>query len=194
MNAPGIAPARLAATLAPPPWRAWAPAAGEQLVLADGRGVQVRPVRPGDAAAEQAFVTALSPTSRRRRFHGALKQLPTSVLRAMTAIDFRHHVALVAESDCADGAPRLVADARYVRDDDGGAEFAVAVADDWQGQGLGRALLQRLGRHARLSGVATLRGSVLVDNGPMLALVRSLGAHLRDDHTDVTIVQATFLL
>ena len=193
MNASGIAPT-FAAAQAPPPWRALAPTAGEPLVLADGRSVRVRPVRPGDAAAEQAFVTALSPGSRRRRFHGTMKQLPASVLRAMTAIDFRRHVALVAEAGCADGAARLVADARYVRDDDGDAEFAIAVADDWQGLGLGRALLRRLGRHARLSGVATLHGSVLADNEPMLALLRSLGARLRDDHTDATLVQATFAL
>ncbi len=194
MMAPGVASPRLPAALAMPLGRAWAEAAGERLLLADGRGVHVRPVQPGDAAAEQAFVMALSSTSRRRRFHGAMKQLPPSVLRAMTAIDFRQHVALVAQAGCADGAARLVADARYVRDEEGGAEFAVAVADDWQGLGLGRALLLRLGRHARLGGVATLHGSVLGDNGPMLALMRSLGARLRDDHTDATIVQAAFSL
>lgn len=193
MNASGAA-TRFATALTSPPRPVFAPSAGERLILADGRGVRLRPVQPGDAAAEQAFVTALSPASRRRRFHGAMKQLPESVLRAMTAIDFRHHVALVAEAGCADGAARLVADARYVRDEHGEAEFAVAVADDWQGLGLGRALLQRLGRHARLSGVATLRGSVLADNGPMLALMRSLGARLRDDLADATIVQATFSL
>lgn len=194
MNAPGIGSwfAAAATRETVPPWRDVSPAVGERLVLADGRGVRVRPVWPGDAAAEQAFVVALSPVSRRRRFHGAMKQLPTSVLQAMTAIDFRRHVALVAEAGCADGAARLVADARYVRDDNGDAEFAIAVADDWQGLGLGRALLHRLGRHARLSGVRTLRGSVLADNAPMLALMRSLGARLRGDLSDADLVQATF--
>lgn len=194
MNRTGLARAQ-AGLLAPPPWKPpWPGTPGEVQRLADGRSVQVRPVRPDDAAAEQSFVMALSPASRRRRFHGAMKQLPSSVLLAMTAIDFRHHVALVAEACCADGAARLVADARYVRDDAGEAEFAVAVADDWQGQGLGRTLLQRLGRHARLGGIGTLRGSVLADNVPMLALMRSLGAHLRDDPTDASIVLATFEL
>lgn len=193
MNGPGVVAGR-AGALAPPPWTAFAPVPGEQVLLADGRGVRVRPVRPDDAAAEQAFVMALSPASRRRQFHGAMKQLPGSVLRAMTAVDFRHHVALVADAACADGAARLVADARYVRDDVGGAEFAIAVADDWQGLGLGRTLLRHLGRHARLSGVATLHGSVLADNMPMLALMRSLGARLRDDLADASVVQATFTL
>jgi acetyltransferase len=192
MSGTGMARAR-AGVIAPPRWRPWPATPGEWQRLADGRSVQVRPVRPDDAAAEQSFVMALSPVSRRRRFHGAMKQLPSSMLLAMTAIDF-HHVALVAEACCADGAVRLVADARYVRDDAGGAEFAVAVADDWQGQGLGRSLLQRLGRHARLGGIRALRGSVLADNAPMLALVRSLGARLRDDPGDASIVWATFTL
>jgi acetyltransferase len=166
-------------------------AASERLPLADGRCVRIRRVRPADVAAEQAFVAALSPQSRRRRFHGAMKQLPTAVLQAMTSIDFDAHVALVAEAGCADGAPRLVADARYVRDETGGAEFAIAVADDWQGCGLGLALLGRLGRHAAARGIGRLRGSVLADNEPMLALMRRLGARVRSDAHDATVVQVS---
>ena len=171
---------------------------GERLALADGRCVRLRPVQPGDAAGEQDFVIALSPQSRRARFHGALKQLPETVLRAMTAVDFHHHVALVAEAGCNDGAARLVADARYVRggtaDSSDSAEFALAVADDWQGLGLGSALLRRLAQHARATGLGRLHGQVLVDNQPMLALVQRLGAHLRGDPFDATIVQVCLAL
>lgn len=181
-------------------------AAGARITLADGRCARLRPVSPGDLQAEEAFVAALSPQSRRMRFHGAMKQLPPAVLRAMTAIDQQRHVAWVAEAGCADGAARLVGDARYVIDDPpqaghgrpapapAAAEFALAVADDWQGIGLGSAMLQRLVRHARARGLALLRGSVLVDNAPMLALVRRLGARLRDDPTDATLVQVSLSL
>jgi acetyltransferase len=174
-----------------PAWSAGPPVARERLALRDGRGVWVRPVHAGDAAAERAFFAALSPNSRRRRFHGAMAQLPMPVARAMTQVDFRHHVALVAEAGAADGAARLVADARYVRADaDAGvAEFAIAVADDWQGIGLGRALLQRLGRHARLSGICTLTGSVLADNLPMLALMQDVGASRHEDPEDAGLVR-----
>ena len=171
-------------------------AGDERLMLGDGRCVRVRPVRAGDAEGEQAFVVALSPQSRRSRFHGALKQLPEPVLRAMTAVDFQQHVAIVAEAGCSDGAARLVADARYVlaEEGQGGAEFAVAVADDWQGLGLGSALLQRLAQHARARGLGRLHGRVLVDNSPMLGLMRRLGARLRNDPFDASIVQVSVLL
>jgi len=165
------------------------------LVLADGRCARLRPVRPGDAAAEQAFVAALSPDSRRRRFHGALNRLPAAVVEAMTVVDFQRHVAWVVEAGCADGGPtRLVADARFVREDEtnepDAAEFAIAVADDWQGVGLGRLLMQRLAAHAQAIGVEVLHGSVLVDNAPMLELMRRLGATLHSDPLDASIVRA----
>lgn len=162
----------------------------ERLPLRDGRSVWLRPVQAGDAPAEHAFVAGLSPASRRRRFHGALAQLPTAVLQAMTRIDFCRHVAIVAEARADDGATQLVADARYVRDeaDEQWAEFAIVVTDRWQGLGLGRQMLQRLVRHARLSGVQALRGSVLADNVPMLALMQSVGARARADPHDAGLV------
>ena len=180
----------------------------ERLALADGRCAHLRPVRPTDMQAAQAFVSALSPRSRRARFHGALKRLPFAVLRQMTTVDFHDHVAWVAEAGCDDGPARLVAEARYVRAgasgeffvpriagaDEGGAEFALAVADDWQGQGLGRALLQRLVVHARQRGLAALHGLVLADNEPMLALLRRLGAEVRGDPFDATLVKASLTL
>jgi acetyltransferase len=161
------------------------------VMLADGRSVIVRPVLPQDAEAEQAFFGALSPASRRRRFHGVVNRLPDGALRAMTSIDYQRHVALVAEARCDDGAfgpTWLVADARYVVDDDGVAEFALAVADDWQGQGLGRAMLERLGRHARARGLRRLDGTVLSDNEPMRVLLGRLGAAVHPDPRDASVV------
>lgn len=158
----------------------------DRVGLADGRAVTVRPVLPQDADAERHFVSALSPASRRRRFHGAVNVLPDSVLQAMTAIDYRHHVALIAESVDRDGGALLVADARYivVDDDDSSAQFAIAVADDWQHVGLASAMLNRLGRHARRQGLHQLEGTVLADNEPMLALMQRWGATLKPDPED----------
>lgn len=161
----------------------------ERIALFDGRRVIVCPVDPKDASAEQQFVTALSPSSRYRRFHFGIRNLPEQLLREMTEIDQRQHVALVARPETADDT--IVADARYVRSADSDeAEFAVMVADAWQGAGLGRELLQRLGRHARASGLRRLYGDVLWGNEPMIGLVRSLGGGLARHPTDATLVRA----
>jgi acetyltransferase len=165
----------------------------EPIELTDGRRVSLAPVNPQDAPAERAFVGALSLTSRYRRFHFGLRELSPEASRAMTEIDQHHHVAFVARpGDDEDAA--IVADARYVmRDDSADAEFAIAVADDWQGAGLGRALLTRLAAHARGQGVQRLFGDVLWGNPGMLALVRSLGAQLRRNPGDSTVVRVEFV-
>lgn len=78
------------------------------------------------------------------------------------------------------GGSRVIADARYVHDTQRPehAEFAIAVADDWQGRGLGRRLMAHLANHARRHGVQRLHGDVLADNRRMLALMRDQGARL----------------
>jgi acetyltransferase len=164
----------------------------QHVVLIDGRRVIVCPVNAQDALAERNFVGALSPDSRYRRFHFGMRQLPDQLVREMTEIDQRQHVALVARPADA-GRGEIVADARYVRAADADeAEFAVMVADAWQGAGLGRELLQRLGRHARASGVRRLYGDVLWGNEPMIGLVRALGGGLARHPTDATLVRAEF--
>jgi acetyltransferase len=155
----------------------------DRLRLADGRQVVVRPVLAFDAAAEQDFVRGLSPATRQRRFHVGLRELPPSLLRAMTEVDHDDHVAIVAEAfDDDDDTARIVADARYVRGPRDApcheAEFAIAVADDWQGVGLGRELMQRLARHAARHGVRRLVGDVLPGNRAMFAVTASLGGEL----------------
>ena len=170
------------------------PDALERIGLTDGRSVVLAPVRPQDSGAERAFVGALSPSSRYRRFHFGLRELSPEASRAMTEIDQHHHVAFVARPADADDAT-IVADARYVRRaDSADAEFAIAVADAWQGAGLGRALLARLAAHARAQGVRRLFGDVLWGNNAMIALLRQLGARLARHPGDATLVRAEFVL
>jgi acetyltransferase len=141
----------------------------------DGHRVTVRPILPQDAEPSQAFVRRLSRESRRRRFLGALNELAPATLQRLTQVDYRHDLALVAEV-IADGAAMLIGEARYARADDGpGAEFALSVADEWQGQGIGARLLGSLLGAARAAGIRHLFGNVLDDNEPMLHLARRAG-------------------
>lgn len=159
-----------------------APGPSEVVTLEDGRTVTIRPVRPQDAEPiNRLFEQGLSPTSRRRRFHIGIMSLPPAILVAMTRVDQVGHVAIVAESGNLDDdpldAPVIVAEARYVIEAPGDqAEIALAVADLWQGQGLGAALLGRLCRQARLQRLRGLRADVMANNAPMLALLRKRGS------------------
>ena len=71
-----------------------------------------------------------------------------------------------------------IAVARYVRlaEDPTIAEPAVTVLDEYQGRGIGTALLVALARSARAHGIEAFRAHVLADNTPMVHLLRGLGA------------------
>ncbi len=145
--------------------------------LPDGRAVTVRAVLAEDLQLESDFVAhGLTQQSRYQRFQTALSELPPGMARYFTDIDFRQHVALLALDD-SDGRPQQVGEVRYVCDGDlpDQAEFALAVADGWQGQRLGARLLRQLVRIARRHGVRRLYGDVLRTNAPMLALARAQG-------------------
>lgn len=133
---------------------------------------EIRPVRAADAPAMQAFVQALSAASRRWRFHGAISGCTPNLLRQMTQVDGRRHVALVACLPCEDGDV-IVGEARYaVLHDGSAAEFAIAVADAQQGNGLARRLLRALLGAAREAGVRDLVGEVLEGNERMAAFLK----------------------
>ncbi len=67
--------------------------------------------------------------------------------------------------------------ARFVREEpaSSSAEVAVTVVDDWQGQGLGTLLLNRLSRRAREEGVETFTATALADNRAIIELLEGLG-------------------
>lgn len=164
------------------------------VALADGRGVWVRPVRPADAELHQAFVRALSPLARMRRFHGPVAELPAAALRYLTEVDQSSHVALLAQTRV--GRPRQVAEARWVRraDEPDVADFAVAVADDYQRCGLGECLLDLLEEAARARGIRRLHGSVLRSNHPMIRWLARRGWSFVHDAGDASALAAERVL
>jgi GNAT superfamily N-acetyltransferase len=143
--------------------------------LRDGTLITIRPIEPRDAQREQAFVQSLSPESRYFRFMSTLRELSPETLYRFTHPDFCREVALVALSEAADELHQ-VGVARCVAVDTGRqAEFAVVVADDWQGRGVAKRLLYELMRAARAIGIKQIWGDVLTANHRMLALMRTLG-------------------
>jgi len=137
--------------------------------------VVIRPIGPEDARREQAFVRGLSPESRYLRFMNTLRELSPEMLERFTHPDPAREVALVALTAGA-GEPIQVAVARCVRDPSGEmGEFAIVVADAFQGKGLGSLLMQALLESARAAGLRRIEGLVLSTNQRMLELMHALG-------------------
>jgi GNAT superfamily N-acetyltransferase len=107
------------------------------------------------------------------------------MLSYLTEIDGNNHFALIAtERDLPD---RLVAVARFVRyhDHPTEAEFAITVHDPYQGQGIGRRLLELLVEAARERGITRLRALIQSDNDPMTRLLRRVLPQARlEDRSD----------
>ena len=154
------------------------------VVLRDGTQLRVRPIRPEDAEMERAFVNGLSEEARFFRFFYRLHELTPAMLARFTQIDYDREVALVAISE-AGAAPMIVGVARYVMSlDQESAEFAVVVADAWQGKGVGRNLMVRLVACANGRGLRRLEGRVLRSNRNMLAFSAALGFEIREGAED----------
>lgn len=147
-----------------------------EVELRDGTRVWIRPIAPEDAQREQLFVRGLSPESRYFRFMNTIRELSPEMLDSFTHPDPAREIALVAITrDLLD--PRQIGVARCVRADAqaDSAEFAIVVADEWQGKGLGSLLMRELIAAARARGLRRLEGWVLATNHAMLELMRALG-------------------
>ena len=134
----------------------------------------IRPIRPDDKARLLDVFERLSPESRYRRFLFPIRSLPSAQLRYLTEVDHHAHEALQGVDPLTDDG---VGVARFVRSpgDPTVAEVAVTVVDDWQGRGLGTALLHDLAARAREEGIERFSGSVLAENEPVIELLRRLG-------------------
>jgi GNAT superfamily N-acetyltransferase len=146
--------------------------------LRNGRRIEIRPIRPEDGEELAAGMRRLSPESRYRRFFAPTDELSESELAYLSDVD-HHDPALVAVEP---GTGHGIGVARFVRsaDDREVAELAVAVADSWQRQGVGSALLARLTERAREEGIRRFSAEILTENRPMLDLIHDLGeVHVR---------------
>ena len=144
------------------------------MVLRDGARAVVRTLAGGEVAVVQQVFDGLSDASRRQRFAGPKPALSRRELDVLAAVDHEDHEALVAVEP---ETGRAIGEARVVRDRHDGrvGEVAFAVADSWQGRGLGASLADLLARRARELGIRKLRATMLADNARSRALLQRMG-------------------
>jgi acetyltransferase len=157
--------------------------------LADGTPVTVRPIRPEDAQIEQAFVRGLSERTRYFRFMQAVHELTPQMLVRFTQIDYDREMAFIAVVESEQAKELQVAVVRYTTNpDQRSCEFALVVADQWQGLGIGTHMMQSLMQVARARGMRLMEGEVLADNANMIALMRRLDFNIRTRPGDEGVV------
>jgi Zn-dependent protease/GNAT superfamily N-acetyltransferase len=156
-----------------------------EVETATGLRVRIRRAHPGDEEALLVGFSHLSDQSRYHRFFTALPRLSGRLLEQLIDIDDHERLALAtfdpsrpSEVGGPDGFG--IAVARYIQPDPAvpQAELAIAIIDEYQGQGLGDVLLTALEVVARGNGLTSLYAIVLGVNVGMTRLLIRHGARL----------------
>ena len=161
--------------------------------LKDGTDIFVRPVRPGDAQLIIDLFDELSPETIYLRFFSPIKRISRSMLIKLTQIDYDREIALIAFSG-SEQERKILGVARIIFLPDGRhAEFAIVLADAWQGKGIGKKLLHHALVCAASYGIEEVWGPVISSNTGMLRLGEQLGFHIERD-TDTSEYRITIEL
>jgi len=138
--------------------------------------ITIRPTSPGDAEALERFYADLSEDSRHLRFFGGLRGISHTQSVSFCTPDHEHREGFVALAPSEGGGqPVIVGHLCLEPVDAHSAELAIAVADAFQRQGIGRRLITAGIDWARSVGVTRLTATMLATNVPVYRLVRGLG-------------------
>jgi acetyltransferase len=153
------------------------------ITLANGTSITVRPIRPEDEPKMVNFHQSLSERSVRFRYFGAMSvESRTGHQRLVRACfnDYDREIALVAERKQSDHGPEIIGVGRLIKAHGvNEAEFAIVIADAWQGLGLGTALLKLLVEAGRAEKLRRISGRILAENAAMLEMSRKIGFALQ---------------
>jgi acyl-CoA synthetase (NDP forming)/GNAT superfamily N-acetyltransferase len=149
------------------------PAREATVVLKDGSTIAVRAIERDDEVALSTFYAHLSPESQAFRFFAAPADV-SEIAKRLVIADYESQFGLVARS----GAD-VVGHAVYIVTGGRRAEMGLAVADAYQGRGLGLLLFAQLADAAARNGIEVFEAVVKADNHRMLDLLRDSGFPLR---------------
>jgi len=158
------------------------------VVLRDGGTAHLRPIRPQDAEALQAFHLAQSPESVYLRFFAPMPRLSDRDLARFTRVDHVDRVAIVALV-----GERIVGVGRFDRTGPRVAEVAFNISDHHQGRGLGSVLLEHLAAAALERGIQRFEAEVLPQNRKMVGVFRDAGYEV-SNHYDDGVISLTFAI
>ncbi len=145
--------------------------------LSDGRPVCLRTIRPSDEARIRDGIREMSDRSRYLRFFSAFREPPESVVKQLVAVDGHDHIGWGAILLDGKHYPPVGA-AHAIRSKTHAAtgELAIAVLDDFQGQGLARMLIAAVLVECSHEDLPILDIQILGENRVAANLIVSIGA------------------
>ena len=165
-----------------------------QWQMTDGTDITIRPMRPEDAMLVKQFVHELSDESKYFRYMNSVQELTEEMLARLTQLDYSRELALVAVVE-EFGKEVGLGVSRYAINPDGKTcEFALVIADNISGKGLGQKLMVSLMDAARSNGLSVIEGEVLNNNHKMLKLMNRLGFELKSSEEDQGVMKVSKVL
>jgi len=150
-----------------------------RLLLKNGREVFLRPILPTDGHLLVELFNKMSPRSRYLRFMTNLRELPEELLHNLTHLDYCNVFALACLVE-EDGKDAIIAVGRYSLDpDENIADLALAVRDDWQQLGIGKALLLNIISIGKEHGISRFGSVMDPQNFIMKQTLLELGYQVR---------------
>lgn len=147
----------------------------------DGTKVFLRPLKLTDESLVRDLFYKLSPSSVHYRFFQMLKAMPHEKLQELLRVDYEADMALVVLTSAGEDA-QMVGIAHYRSDPQSNfAEAAFLVRDDWQGKGIGTALMKTLASTARSHGIHGFTADVLMENHGMMRIFHKCGYSVESD-------------
>jgi acetyl coenzyme A synthetase (ADP forming)-like protein len=151
------------------------------VVLKDGSTIHVRPLKPEDGGRLLELLRSLSAESRAFRFFGTTSDSALAAYAGRAVeVDYARRFGLIATVG---DSERVVGHATYDSTKDGRAEVAFAVADEYQGRGLGTILLGHLAEIASAHHIRVFEAFVMPENRQMSEVFKTAGFPV---HTEFT--------
>ncbi|SPF47663.1 Acetyl-CoA hydrolase/transferase C-terminal domain containing protein [Syntrophobacter sp. SbD1] len=164
----------------------------EEIVEIDGELVTLRPTKPVDERWLQEHFYNLDTQDVISRFFGLRTSFSQTDVEDISRTDYVKSFTVVAVVGDL-GFEKVVGIGEYHLDEAKNmAEVAFSVSKDWQGRGLGRALIAKLAEAARENGITGLFAVTSLENGRMMKLFRALPYKVRSVIGDEVLLSLRF--
>jgi acetyltransferase len=157
--------------------------------LKDGPGVIIRPIRPEDEPLMEELLKNSSEQTLMLRFFRKISDITHEQLMRYCQVDYDRELSFVAILLNED-REQIIGEARISKLPDlENAEMAVVVGDEWQGQGIGKALCLHCIKIAKEIGIKKMYMEILHINARMLYRAEKMGfAKVASDEDSVKVI------
>ncbi len=164
----------------------------EEIITINGRKITLRPAKPVDDRRIQEHFYQLEKADVISRFFHEKTRFLRDDVEVMSQIDYKRNLTIIAlEGEM--GFDRVIGvGSYYLEPATNMAEVAFSVSKDYQNQGIGRALIRKLGEAARNRGINGLFAVTSTSNKNMIKLFKSLPYKTQSEVDDDMLLSCHF--